>query len=114
VDGDECAQAAALGARLSRGYQQLRLGRQVKVDRWIALSAPRQLAGIARPAHDRGLKLNSSEPPTEEAESAIPRLLRPDSVVLGLRYTSRPDGGLVRKGMACKVAVEVEGYAGFA
>jgi hypothetical protein len=56
----------------------------------------------------------SSEPPGEEAESAIPRLLRPDWVVLGLRDASRPDAGLVGKGMACEVAMEVEGHAGFA
>jgi hypothetical protein len=53
-----------------------------------------------------------SEPPAEEAEGAIPGLLRPDGVVLSLRNAPRPDGGLVGKGMACEVAVEVEGHAG--
>src|SRR5580692_5399143 len=54
------------------------------------------------------------EPPAEEAESAIPGLLRPDGIVLGAGDAARPDGGLVGEGMACEVAVEVERHAGFA
>src|ERR1700686_568152 len=56
----------------------------------------------------------SSEPATEEAESAVPRLLRPDRVVLGGGNAARSDGGLVGEGMVREVAVEVEGHAGFA
>src|SRR6202030_32298 len=61
-----------------------------------------------------GARRTSTEPATEEAERAIPRLLRPDRVVLRGGDAARPHGGLVGESMVGQVAVEVESHPGFA
>src|SRR6266850_1864274 len=56
----------------------------------------------------------SSEPAAEEAESAVPCLLRPDGVILSGGDAARPDSGLIGEGMAREIAEKIEGHAGFA
>ena len=47
----------------------------------------------------------------KERQRPVPRLLRPDRVVLSLGNPSRPDGGVVGEGMMSQVAVKIKRHS---